>query len=245
MEDWSIDSLREGKVLAVYKPLDWTSFDVVNKIKFAIRKSNGLKKFKVGHAGTLDPRATGLLIVCVGRATKTIPELMGRDKRYVATLKLGATTPSYDTETEENQQFPIDHITREAIEAILPQFTGEIMQVPPVFSALKKDGKRLYELARKGKEVEIPARPISIHSIEILRFEENELVLDVHCGKGTYIRSLAHDIGAALNSGAYLVGLERTAIGEVTLEGVQQVADICQLVRDAASDSHLPDSEVK
>lgn len=233
MEDWSLEALREGKVLAVNKPLDWTSFDVVNKIKFAIRKTHKMKKFKVGHAGTLDPKATGLLIVCIGRATKTIPELMGASKRYTATVKLGATTPSYDTETEEDQTFPIEHITRESIEAVLPKFTGEIMQVPPVFSALKKDGKRLYEMARKGQEVEISARPITIHSIEIIRFEGDELVLDVHCGKGTYIRSLANDIGAALNSGGYLTGLIRTAIGERTLEGAFEVEPICAAVRAA------------
>lgn len=237
MDDWSLEGLREGKVLAVDKPLDWTSFDAVNKIKFAIRKTHKLKKFKVGHAGTLDPKATGLLIICIGRATKTIPELMGRSKRYVATIKLGETTPSYDTETEPNETFPTEHITQELIEATLPQFTGDIMQVPPVFSALKKDGKRLYEMARKGEEVDIPARPIVIHSIDILSFKNDELILDIHCGKGTYIRSLAHDLGAALNSGGYLIGLRRTAIGDVSVDGAYSVEQVCEKVW--AEDSNL------
>lgn len=233
MEDWSFESLREGKTIAVDKPLDWTSFDVVNKIKHSIRKTHKIKKFKVGHAGTLDPRATGLLIVCIGRATKTIPEIMGASKKYVATLELGATTPSYDTETEPDEFFPTEHITRQLIESVLPQFTGDIMQVPPIYSALKKDGKRLYEMARKGQEVEVSARPIVIHSIEILEWDEKRLVLDVHCGKGTYIRSLAYDIGKALNSGAYLKELRRTAIGEMVVDGAFQVEDVCSAVRAA------------
>lgn len=232
--DWTLESLREGKVLSVDKPLDWTSFDVVNKIKFAIRKTHGLKKFKVGHAGTLDPKATGLLIVCIGRATKTIPELMGQSKRYIATLTLGQTTPSYDTETEPEGDFPTDHISEDLIGETLEQFIGIIQQVPPIFSALKKDGKRLYELARKGKEVEIEARPIEIHSIEIVSFSGKELMLDVHCGKGTYIRSLAHDLGQALGSGAYLSGLRRTAIGERQIDQSVQVETVCETVRSVA-----------
>lgn len=235
--DWTLESLREGKVLSVDKPLDWTSFDVVNKIKFAIRKTHGLKKFKVGHAGTLDPKATGLLIVCIGRATKTIPELMGQSKRYIATLTLGQTTPSYDTETEPEGDFPTDHISEDLIGETLEQFIGIIQQVPPIFSALKKDGKRLYELARKGKEVEIEARPIEIHSIEIVSFSGKELVLDVHCGKGTYIRSLAHDLGRALGSGAYLSGLRRTAIGERQIDQSVQVETVCETVRSVADQS--------
>lgn len=235
-EDWSLESLREGKVLAVNKPLDWTSFDVVNKIKFAIRKTHHLKKFKVGHAGTLDPRATGLLVVCIGRATKTIPELMGADKRYIATLELGATTPSFDTETETDHHYPTDHITRNLIESVLPAFTGEVMQVPPIFSALKKDGKRLYELARKGHEVEVAARPVLIHSIGIVEYDGTRLVLDVHCGKGTYIRSLAHDLGKALESGAYLKELKRTYIGDNSLEGAWEVGDICNVIREAEAE---------
>lgn len=231
MENWSLEDLREGKTLAVHKPLDWTSFDVVNKIKFAIRKTHKLKKFKVGHAGTLDPKATGVLIVCIGRATKTIPELMGTSKRYIATVKLGATTPSFDTETEEDQTFPIEHITLPMIQETLNQFVGEIQQVPPVFSALKKDGKRLYEMARAGKEVEVAARPIHIHSIDVLSYNAPYLEIDVHCGKGTYIRSLANDIGSALQSGGYLTGLIRTAVGDFELSNAMEVEPICALVR--------------
>lgn len=233
MSDWSLEGMREGKVLPVDKPLDWTSFDAVNKIKLTIRRQHKIKKFKVGHAGTLDPRATGLLIICIGRATKTIPELMGQAKRYVATIKLGETTPSYDTESEPDQQFPTDHITMESVENILPQFIGEIQQVPPIFSALKKDGKRLYEMARAGKEVEVSARPITIHSIEILSLENDILTIDVKCGKGTYIRSLAHDIGKALNSGAYLLELRRTEIGDWNVADALQVDDICEAIRQA------------
>lgn len=236
MEDWSLEGLREGKVVLVDKPLDWTSFDVVNKIKFAIRKTHHLKKFKVGHAGTLDPRATGLLIVCIGRATKTIPDLMGESKRYIAQVKLGETTPSYDTETQPDAQFPTEHITRELIEEKLVDFIGEIWQKPPIFSAIKKEGKRLYEHARKGQEVEIHARPITIHSIEVLSLENNILELDVHCGKGTYIRSLAYDIGRALNSGAYLVGLRRTVIGDFKIEDAEEYEAVCERVRVAVSD---------
>ncbi len=233
MEDWSLEALREGKVLTVDKPLDWTSFDVVNKIKFAIRKTHGLKKFKVGHAGTLDPKATGLLIVCIGRATKTIPELMGQSKKYVAEIKLGETTPSYDTETQPDQTFPTDHINLDLIAQTLPQFVGEIMQKPPIFSAIKKEGKRLYEHARKGEDVEITARPVQIYSIEIIELKDDVLTLDIHCGKGTYIRSLAHDLGMALNSGSYLVGLRRTAIGDFKVDDAWDVEPICQKVREA------------
>ncbi len=233
MEDWSLEALREGKVLLVNKPLDWTSFDVVNKIKFAIRKTHGLKKFKVGHAGTLDPKASGLLIVCAGRATKTIPDLMGQSKRYIAEVKLGETTPSYDTETQPDRNYPTEHITEQLISDTLSQFIGEIWQKPPIFSAIKKEGKRLYEHARKGQEVVIHARPIEVHSIELLALKDDVLTLNVHCGKGTYIRSLAHDLGLALQSGAYLIGLKRTAIGDFSLDDASEVEPICEKVRAA------------
>lgn len=232
MSDWSLENMREGKVLPVDKPLDWTSFDAVNKIKWTIKKEHKLKKFKVGHAGTLDPRATGLLLICIGRATKTIPNLMGQAKRYVATIKLGETTPSYDTETEPDQQFPTEHITEVSIKEALQQFIGDIQQVPPVFSALKKEGKRLYDLARAGKEVEVSARPITIHDIEFLSYQNEILTIDVKCGKGTYIRSLAYDIGQALNSGAYLLELRRTEIGDWKVDDALQVEDICAAIRE-------------
>lgn len=233
MSDWSLENMREGKVLPVDKPLDWTSFDAVNKIKWAIRKEHKLKKFKVGHAGTLDPRATGLLLICIGRATKNIPNLMGQAKRYVATIKLGETTPSYDTETEPDQQFPTEHITEDSIKEALQQFIGDIQQVPPVFSALKKEGKRLYDLARAGKEVEVSARPITIHDIEFLSYQNEILTIDVKCGKGTYIRSLAYDIGQALNSGGYLLELRRTEIGDWKVDDALQVEDICAAIRES------------
>lgn len=196
------------------KPLEWSSFQAVNALKWAIRKKFDLKKIKIGHAGTLDPLATGLLIICTGKFTKKIPELQGQVKEYTGTFTLGATTPSYDMETEVDCTYPIEHITEELINSATKQFLGKIEQIPPIFSALKKDGKRLYELAREGKKVEIKSR-----SIEILEFDITEINLPnvnfrVVCSKGTYIRSLAHDFGKALRSGAYLSALRRTKIGD-------------------------------
>ena len=196
------------------KPIEWSSFQAVNALKWAIRKKFSLKKIKIGHAGTLDPLATGLLIICTGKFTKKIPELQGQVKEYTGTFTLGATTPSYDLETEVNGNFPIDHITDASIKDATTQFLGEIDQVPPIFSALKKDGKRLYELAREGKEVEIKSRKIEISEFEITRIDLPELDFRVVCSKGTYIRSLAHDFGKALGSGAYLSELRRTKIGD-------------------------------
>lgn len=196
------------------KPLEWSSFQAVNALKWAIRKKFGLKKIKIGHAGTLDPLATGLLIICTGKFTKKIPELQGQVKEYTGTFTLGATTPSYDLETEIKETFPTKHITNESILEATTQFLGEIEQVPPIFSALKKDGKRLYELAREGKQVEIKSRKIEISEFEITRIELPEVDFRVVCSKGTYIRSLAHDFGKALDSGAYLSKLRRTKIGD-------------------------------
>jgi len=214
---------RTGAVLLFDKPLDWTSFDVVNKVRWMLCKKIKEKKLKVGHAGTLDPKATGLVIVCTGKATKTIESLQLEEKEYIATLKLGATTPSYDLETEENSVFPVDHITKELIEDKLKLFIGEIDQVPPIFSAIKIDGKRAFDFARKGKELELDARKIVIREIEILRFELPELVLKINCGKGTYIRSLARDLGESLESGAYLTGLVRTKSGSNLLENAWSI----------------------
>ena len=205
---------KEGQVLLFDKPLNWTSFQLVNKVRWLIRKTYKIKKIKVGHAGTLDPLATGLLIICTGKFTKRIEEFMGQEKEYTGTIVLGATTPSYDLETEVNGNFPIDHITDASIKDATTQFLGEIDQVPPIFSALKKDGKRLYELAREGKEVEIKSRKIEISEFEITRIDLPELDFRVVCSKGTYIRSLAHDFGKALGSGAYLSELRRTKIGD-------------------------------
>ena len=203
----------DGQVLLIDKPLEWTSFDAVNSIKWAIKKRFGLKKIKVGHAGTLDPLATGLLIICTGKATKTIQEIQSMPKEYIGTLTLGATTPSYDMETEIDQVFDLEGINEEDIIKTASGFTGIIDQFPPVFSAVRKDGKRLYEYARSGKEVEIKARQVEIHELEILSIEMPKVEFRVLCSKGTYIRSLAHDIGAKLGCGAYLSALRRTKIG--------------------------------
>ncbi len=203
-----------GQLLLIDKPLEWTSFDVVNKLRYALKKKLGIKKIKVGHAGTLDPLATGLLLVCTGRFTKQINELMGLPKVYTGTIRLGETTPSYDAETEVNERFSIDHITPALVEATTAQFKGEIDQIPPLFSAVKKDGERAYNLARKGEDTSLPSRRVHIHEFEIMAQREGEVDFRVKCSKGTYIRSLAHDFGKALNSGGYLVALRRTHIGD-------------------------------
>ncbi|WP_298310884.1 tRNA pseudouridine(55) synthase TruB [uncultured Aquimarina sp.] len=209
---------KDGQILLIDKPLQWTSFQVVNKLRWLIRKNFGIKKIKVGHAGTLDPLASGLLIICTGKFTKRIQEFMGQTKEYTGTITLGATTPSYDLETEIDKTFAIDHISEEAIKTTTKQFIGEIEQYPPVFSALKKDGKRLYEYARQGEEVEVSARKITISTFEITRVELPEVDFRVVCGKGTYIRSLAHDFGKALQSGGHLSVLRRTKIGEFSVD---------------------------
>jgi len=209
---------QEGAVLLFAKPLDWTSFDLVNKVRWLLCKKLHIKKLKVGHAGTLDPKATGLVIVCTGKATKTIDSLQAEEKEYIATLKLGATTPSYDLEKEEDKTYPTEHITLELVQEKLKTFTGEIDQVPPIFSAIKVEGKRAFEFARKGNDPLLDARKITIYSIEVVRFEMPELVLRINCSKGTYIRSLARDLGESLGSGAYLTGLIRTKSGAKMLE---------------------------
>jgi len=203
----------KGQVIMIDKPLNWTSFQVVNKVRWLIRKQYGLKKLKVGHAGTLDPLATGLLILCTGAMTKSIEEFQGQEKKYTGRLKLGATTPSYDLETQINAIFKYEHITEEMLYGALPQFTGTILQKPPIFSAIKKDGKRLYSLAREGKTTELPEREITIKEFALSAVELPDVEFNVRCSKGTYIRSLAHDFGAALDSGAHLTALRRTAIG--------------------------------
>lgn len=215
------EEIQEGKVLLIDKPLDWTSFDVVNKVRWNIRKAYNLKKIKVGHAGTLDPKATGLLIVCTGKFTKRIDEIQAESKVYTGTIKLGVTTPTYDTESEEDQTFPTEHITEELIHEATKQFLGEIDQYPPAHSAIKVDGKRLYELARAGKEVELKARRIHIYDFKITKIELPLVEFEVHCGKGTYIRSLANDFGKELNSGGYLTELRRTKIGNFSVENAE------------------------
>ncbi len=212
------EDFLNGEILLIDKPLEWSSFQAVNALKWAIRKKFNLKKIKIGHAGTLDPLATGLLIICTGKFTKKIPELQGQVKEYTGTFTVGATTPSYDLETEVDQTFPTEHITEAAIKEATNQFLGEIDQVPPVFSALKKDGKRLYELAREGKEVDIKSRKVEIFEFEITRIVFPEVDFRVVCSKGTYIRSLAHDYGKVLGSGAYLSALRRTKIGDFNVD---------------------------
>lgn len=204
-----------GEIIGIDKPLGWTSFDAVKRIRGAIQRRLHLKKFKVGHAGTLDPLATGVLIVCTGRATREIERLQEGSKEYVADIRLGATTPSYDLETEIDSTFPWEHITPDLIEEILPRFTGRVMQVPPVFSAVKVDGKRAYKFARKGEAVELKAKSLLISEIEMLSWETPVLRIRVVCSKGTYIRALARDIGEALESGAHLIGLRRTRVGDM------------------------------
>ena len=204
--------------MAVYKPYTWTSFQIVNKIRYHLSRKYKVKRFKVGHAGTLDPLATGVLLVCTGKATKKIEELQSHTKEYVAELMLGATTPSYDMEHPVNATYPTEHITEEKVREVLATFTGEIAQRPPLFSACKVDGKRAYDLARKGSDLELAAKRIRIDAIELLDYDLPRIKIKVTCGKGTYIRSLARDIGEALQSGGYLSDLVRTRIGEYNLE---------------------------
>ncbi|MGI9546934.1 MAG: tRNA pseudouridine(55) synthase TruB [Flavobacteriaceae bacterium] len=203
-----------GQVLLIDKPLEWSSFDAVNAVKWAIKRRFDLKKIKVGHAGTLDPLATGLLVICTGKATKKIQEIQSYPKEYEGIMTLGATTPSYDMETEIDRRFDTGHVNESSISSLTSEFTGRIQQVPPVFSAIKKDGKRLYEYARTGKKVTIQPREIEIISFEILSVEMPEVVFRVQCSKGTYIRSLVHDFGLRMECGAYLSALRRTKIGD-------------------------------
>jgi len=213
------EEILEGKVLLIDKPLKWSSFQAVNKLKYVLKNQLNLpKKFKIGHAGTLDPLATGLLIICTGKFTKRITEIQAQAKEYTGTIVLGATTPSYDLETEVDATFPTEHISEALILETTKQFIGEIDQKPPVFSAIKKDGKRLYEHARAGEEVEIKSRKTTIHEFEITRIQLPEVDFRVTCSKGTYIRSLAFDFGLALQSGGHLSALRRTKIGDYSVE---------------------------
>ncbi|NJY61168.1 tRNA pseudouridine(55) synthase TruB [Salinimicrobium sp. CDJ15-81-2] len=212
------EDFKAGQILLFDKPLDWTSFQLVNKVRWLIKRNFRIKKIKVGHAGTLDPLASGLLILCTGKSTKLIESLQGQEKEYTGTFTLGATTPSYDMETEVDREFPIDHITSEDILNATKAFSGDIQQQPPVFSALKKDGKRLYEYARSGEEVHIPTRTVNISEFEITNIDLPKVHFRVMCSKGTYIRSLAHDFGKELGGGAYLSSLRRTRIGDYRVE---------------------------
>ena len=214
--------------MAFDKPYEWTSFGLVAKVRYLLCKRLGVKKLKVGHAGTLDPLATGVLLVCTGKATKRIEDLQAHTKEYVATLRLGATTPSFDLEKPVDAEYPTEHITREMVEETLNRFVGTIEQVPPVFSACKVNGSRAYDLARKGEEVELKAKTLVIDELELLRCELPEIVIRVVCSKGTYIRALARDIGAALKSGAHLTALRRTRIGAVRVEDCLKLDDFAE-----------------
>ena len=222
----------EGEILYIDKPLHWSSFDAVKRVRGIMARRLKIKKMKVGHAGTLDPLATGVMIVCTGRATKRIDELQAHTKEYVATIALGATTPSFDLETEIDATYPTHHITREMVEEVLKKFTGRIEQVPPAFSACKIDGKRAYKMARKGKEVELKAKILVIDEIELLDFSQQSIVVRVVCSKGTYIRALARDIGQALDSGGHLTALRRTRVGDVKVEDCLTVDQAVEMLNN-------------
>ena len=214
---------QSGQVLLIDKPLHWTSFQAVNKLRWEIRQAFNIKKIKVGHSGTLDPLATGLLVICTGKMTKQIDTFQGQIKEYTGTIVLGSTTHSFDLETEINETFATNHITKDLVKNTTKQFIGEIDQFPPVFSAIKKDGKRLYEFARAGEDVDINSRKVSISEFQSTKFENNEVDFRVICSKGTYIRSLANDFGKALNSGAHLSALRRTKIGDFNVENAESI----------------------
>ena len=234
---------KSGTILSFDKPLEWTSFGLVNKVRYLLCKHIGEKKLKVGHSGTLDPLATGVVVVCTGKKTKLIDQLQAHQKEYVATLQLGATTPSFDLEKEVDATYPTEHITRDLIEEVIPTFTGEQWQVPPMFSAVKVDGKRAYKLARQGEEVELKAKLLVIDEIEILDFlaDKMQLTLRIVCSKGTYIRALARDIGQRLNSGAHLIALRRTRVGEVCVEDCMTIEEFINVI----DNTNLTDNEIK
>lgn len=227
-----------GEILLIDKPLGWTSFDAVKRVRGALTRRMKVKRLKVGHAGTLDPLATGVMVICTGRATKRIDQLQAGVKEYIATLSLGATTPSFDLETEVDATYPIDHITRQLAEETLQKFVGSIEQIPPAFSAVKIDGQRAYKMARKGQTPELKAKTLVIDEIELLDFAPDRLTLRIVCSKGTYIRALARDIGEALGSGAHLTALRRTRVGEFTIDRCMSVDEATALY--AMSTSRCP-----
>jgi tRNA pseudouridine55 synthase len=220
----------EGEVLLIDKPIGWTSFDVVNSIRYSIKRTFNIKKIKVGHAGTLDPLATGLLIICTGKFTKQIDSFQGLDKVYVGSMYMGATTPSFDKETEVDQTFDTNNISTEMLLEATKQFTGKIEQTPPVYSAVKVDGKRAFEYARKNNEVKIKSRQVTIYNFALLNFELPEIDFMVSCSKGTYIRSLVDDFGKAINNGAYMSSLRRTAIGDFSVSNAYSVDEIKEII---------------
>jgi tRNA pseudouridine55 synthase len=225
------EDYKNGQVLLIDKPLTWTSFQVVNKLRWEIRQRFNIKKIKVGHAGTLDPLATGLLIICTGKQTKQIDSYQGQVKEYTGTFTLGGTTPSYDLETAVDETFAIAHISEELLHKTTEQFTGEIQQKPPIFSAIKKDGKRLYQLARKGETTEIKERTVTVSKFEITKINLPEVAFRIICSKGTYIRSIAFDFGKALNSGAHLSALRRTKIGDFSVDNALSVEQFIEKLK--------------
>jgi len=225
------ETFINGQVILIDKDLNWTSFDVVNKLRNSLRTMLGIKKIKVGHAGTLDPLATGLVILCTGKATKQIDQFQNLDKEYMATITFGATTPSYDLETEIDQTYPSDHITLTEVEKALENLTGTISQVPPMYSAKQVDGKRAYNIARSGETIRLKAREVQVHETEIIQFNPPELVVRIVCSKGTYIRSLANDLGKNLGSGAFLSALRRTKIGDYHVNDAKKIADFVKILK--------------
>ena len=225
-------NFRKGEVLLVDKPLHWTSFDVVNKLRYPLKTKYNIKRFKVGHAGTLDPLATGLLVICTGKMTKEINAFVFDSKEYTGVIQLGATTPSYDLETEIDATFPTDHIDQDLVDQLIPKFSGTIKQVPPIYSAKKVDGKRAYDLARKGIDVELKENEITIIDLELKLTDNEQITFKVNCGKGTYIRSLANDIGKALNSGGHLIELRRTRSCRFTTSDSKSVEQWVQIIND-------------
>jgi tRNA pseudouridine55 synthase len=230
------ESFLDGQILLIDKPYKWSSFQALNSIKWTLKKAFSLKKIKVGHAGTLDPLATGLLLICTGKNTKKIPTLQGMEKEYTGTFHLGATTPSYDLETAVDATYPTEHLTESRIREATGKFLGVVNQKPPLFSALKKDGKRLYEYAREGESVDIPTRKVLITEFKLTRIALPEVDFRVRCSKGTYIRSLAHDFGQALGCGAYLSGLKRTKIGSYNVNNAMSPDEFRDLFRNSGFD---------
>lgn len=237
------EEFQNGQVLLIDKPLHWTSFQAVNKLKWILKSELGLKKIKIGHAGTLDPLATGLLLVCTGKFTKRIEELQGQPKEYTGTFYIGATTPSYDLETDIDDTYPTNHITDNLVRETTKQFMGEIDQKPPIFSAIKKDGVRLYDHARAGQTIEIASRKTTIYEFEITRIAIPQVDFRVVCSKGTYIRSLAYDFGKALWSGAHLTALRRTRIGNFEIKDATDITAFVDSIARTASSAQQPRSE--
>lgn len=231
MNENTAQDFLEGQIILIDKELGWTSFDVVNKLRIELRNALGIKKIKVGHAGTLDPLATGLVILCAGKATKQIESFMGLEKEYIAEIIIGATTPSYDLETKIEHTYPFNHINLEQLKSVLDDFRGLIEQTPPNYSAKQVDGKRAYNMARQGESFQLKKNTVTIHELELIEFSPPKISLRVHCSKGTYIRSLANDIGEKLGTGAYLSALRRTKIGDYHVNDAEKISDFVKKLK--------------